>query len=84
MKTNISPNNHSFPLRLAGRGEKVKVISLMGGKGLKSRLNSVGLNIGTKIEILENPGNGKILLSSQGGRFYLGGGMAQKIQVAIA
>ena len=77
-------NSNSFSLRLANEGEKVKIISLMGGKSFRDRLVSMGLNIGAKIEIVQNREGGKMLIGVEDSRLFLGGGMAHKINVAVA
>jgi ferrous iron transport protein A len=71
------------PLRLAQEGECVRIVSLNGGKGFYDRLAGVGLRIGARLEIIQNRMDGKLLVGHEGIRLFLGGGMAQKIQVVI-
>ena len=71
-----------FALRLARKGEWVEVVSLSGGRGCQDRLAGLGLRIGARMQVLRNDMEGKLLLSHQGARLYLGGGMAHKIEVA--
>ena len=71
-----------FTLRLAREGEWVEIVSLSGGRGCQDRLTGMGLRIGTQVQVLCNDMDKKLLLSHRGARFYLGGGMARKIQVA--
>jgi ferrous iron transport protein A len=73
----------SFALRLAQEGERVRIVSVNGGKGVHERLAGFGLRVGAEVQVLHNAMNGKLLLGHQGTRLYLGGGMAQKIQVAV-
>ena len=74
---------NAFPLRLAGEGEQVEIVSLTGGRGFLDRLSGMGLGLGAQTEILQNDMNGKILLGHEGRRLFIGGGMAQKVQVII-
>ncbi|MBN2126516.1 MAG: ferrous iron transport protein A [Deltaproteobacteria bacterium] len=71
-----------FSLRLAQEGEQVRIVSINGGKGLHERLAVLGLRVGSRIQVLRNTMDGKLLLGHEGSRLYLGGGMAHRIQVA--
>ncbi len=71
-----------FPLRLAQEGERVRIVSLNGGRAFFERLTGMGLCIGEKVEVLQNRMNGKILIGYENTRLVLGCGMAHKIQVA--
>lgn len=68
---------------MAGEGEKVRIVSLRGGKGLQDRLFGMGLNVGAEVEIMRNDGAGPMVVALKGARLFLGGGMAQKIHVVI-
>jgi ferrous iron transport protein A len=76
-------DTESFSLRLAQEGEWVRIVSVNGGKGFHERLAGLGLRVGAEVQVLQNLMNDKLLLAHQGARFYLGGGMAHKIQVAV-
>ena len=80
---NLIDKTVTIPLRLAGEGELVEIVSLTGGKGVRDRLVSLGLVIGATMEIIQNHMTGKIMLGHNGSRLFLGGGMARKIQVKI-
>jgi len=71
----------SFPIRMAGEGERLKIASLVGGKNFQDRIFGMGLNVGAEIDILRNVGNGPVLIALNGSRLFLGGGMAHKINV---
>lgn len=75
--------NGSFPLRLAQEGESVRIVALNGGLGFQDRLAGMGLQSGAEVQILCNSGDGKLVVRLGGTRLFLGGGMAQKIQVVI-
>ncbi len=72
-----------FPLRLAQEGEWVRVVGLTGGHGFHDRLAGMGLHVGSELQVLCNPMDGKLIVCLEGTRLFLGGGMAQKIQVVI-
>lgn len=71
----------SFALRLAQEREWVRIVGFQGSEGFHSRLAGMGLHIGAEIQVLCNPMDGKLLIGLEGTRLFLGGGMAQKIQV---
>jgi len=71
----------TFPIRLAGEGERLKISSLVGGIKFQDRIFGMGLNVGVEIDILRNVGSGPVLIALNGSRLFLGGGMAHKINV---
>ncbi|MDY6789999.1 MAG: FeoA family protein [Thermodesulfobacteriota bacterium] len=71
----------TFPIRLAGEGERLKISSLVGGRKFQDRIFGIGLHVGAEIDILRNVGNGPVLIALNGSRMFLGGGMAYKINV---
>jgi Fe2+ transport system protein FeoA len=73
----------SFPLRLARECEWVRVVAMNGGPGFHDRLAGMGLHVGAELQVLCNPMDGKLIVCLDGTRLFLGGGMAQKIQVVI-
>ena len=72
-----------FSLRMAQEGEWVRIVAISGGKGFHERLAGVGLRVGTTIQVLCNPMDGKLVLGHEGTRLFLGGGMAHRIQVSV-
>ena len=73
-----------FPLSLALPG-KAKILTVIhGGRGLRARLNSMGLNEGMRLNVLQSHGNGPCIVQVGGTRLVLGHGMAQKIFVKEA
>ncbi len=70
-----------FPLAMACEREDVQIHSIRGGIKIQERLLSMGIVIGDKLEILQRQNKGAVLISKEGNRFALGGGMAQKINV---
>jgi len=73
----------SFPLRAASLGETVVIVSLQGGKSFHDRLLAMGLKPGARLEVIQNRGGGRVLVDHRGSRFFLGGGMAHKVQVTL-
>jgi len=50
--TKVQNVNSAFPLLMAGEGDRVRIISLKGGRNFCSRLSGIGLNAGSDIEII--------------------------------
>ena len=71
----------SYPLLLAGAGERVRVVALRGGAALDKRLTQMGINVGAELTVLLREGGGLVVLRGES-RFALGGGMAHRILVA--
>lgn len=72
----------SFPLILAGEGDKVTIISLRQCLALRERLFSMGIGVNDEIEIVKKQQGGAVLIDKAGCRYILGGGIAHKINVA--
>ena len=73
-----------MPLVMASPGEKVRVVGLLGGKGVGHRLASMGLNQGAELEVIKSGGPGPMIVASGETRIALGHGMAKQIVVSIA
>ncbi|AFL73917.1 FeoA family protein [Thiocystis violascens] len=69
-----------FPLAMATDGERVRIQSLQGGKGLMLRLTELGLNQGAELRVVQRQGGGLVVARGET-RIALGGGMATKILV---
>ncbi|NVZ09426.1 ferrous iron transport protein A [Allochromatium humboldtianum] len=74
------PAVKTFPLAMAGEGERVRIRTLQGGKGLARRLTELGLNPGTEVRIVARQGCGLVVARGET-RLALGCGMAVKILV---
>lgn len=81
MKKKTATQIRQFALRMAGEGDWVKIVAVRGGRGFNDRLAGLGLRVGAKLFVLNNPMDGKLLLRHEDTRLFLGGGMAHKIQV---
>ncbi|MFT5702482.1 MAG: ferrous iron transport protein A [Desulforhopalus sp.] len=71
----------SFPLACAAEGESVKIVGIRGGGNLVERLISMGIHVEDQIEVVQRQDKGAVLISRDGSRYALGGGMAHKINV---
>jgi ferrous iron transport protein A len=72
-----------LPLALAGEGERSRIISLGRGRGFHGKLMSMGLKVGDEIKVIHRRPGGAVLIAKDGARYAMGGGMAQKILVAV-
>ncbi len=69
------------PLSAVRSGEKVRLASIEAGRGLNSRLISMGLVPNVEITVVSNNHPGPFVISVKGSRMMLGRGMAHKIMV---
>ena len=69
------------PLSAIRSGEKVRLASIEAGRGLNSRLASMGLLPIVEITVVNNRHPGPFVISVKGSRMMLGRGMAHKIMV---
>jgi ferrous iron transport protein A len=88
VKANGISSNHPVdeqspygPLTMALPGETVTLVSIQGGRGVKSRLHSMGLTPGTKLKVLNNGAPGPFLISVRDFKVAIGYGIAKKILV---
>lgn len=71
-----------MPLAMASTGERVRIVSLIGGRGISQRLTSMGLSVGSEIEVLKKGFSGPLLVSVGDTRLGVGAGIAHKIMVS--
>ena len=76
----VQRTGQTFPLAMAGEGERVRIQTLHGGKGLAKRLTELGLNPGTEVRVIARQGGGLVVARGET-RLALGCGMAVKILV---
>ena len=62
-------------------GKEVTLIDIDGGRGIRSKLYSMGLVPGGKLTVLNRNGAGPIMVGVKDCRLAIGRGMAQKIIV---
>ena len=71
----------TVPLSTVSSEKEVTLIDIHGGRGVQSRLCSMGLVPGVKIRVLSNSGAGPLMVAVKDTRLALGRGMAYKIIV---
>jgi Fe2+ transport system protein FeoA len=71
-------NETETPLAAIPTGGRVRISNFAGGRMVRSRLASLGLNLGQEVTILQN-NRGLIMVGVNGGRVALGRGVSQKI-----
>ena len=71
----------SFPLSMVKTGETVKLVSINAGRGLNSRLASMGLLPNVEITVVSNGHPGPFVISVKDSKMMLGRGIAHKIVV---
>ncbi len=69
------------PLSAVTAGETVKLAKIEAGRGLNSRLASMGLLPNVEITVVRNSHPGPFVISVKGSKMMLGRGMAHKIMV---
>ncbi len=69
------------PLSVVPAGETVKLAKIDAGRGLNSRLASMGLLPNVEITVVRNSHPGPFVISVKGSKMMLGRGMAHKIMV---
>jgi len=74
--------NSHVPLAFAREGTKGKVVSIIGGRGVFSRLIAMGIVPGTEVKVVMNRG-GAILISVNGSKIVLGRGIAMKVIINV-
>ena len=69
------------PLSMVQAGETVKLAGIEAGRGLSSRLASMGLVPNVEITVINNSHLGPFVISVKNSKMMLGRGMAHKIMV---
>lgn len=69
------------PLSMVRAGETVKIARIEAGRGLNSRLASMGLMPNVQITVVKNAHPGPFVISIKNSKMMLGRGMANKIMV---
>ncbi len=70
-----------LPLALVRPNREVSLMAVIGGQGLRRRLNDMGLSKGVKFKVIHASVVGPCIISLGNSRLVLGRGMAQKILV---
>ena len=77
MRISVVPLTTIFP------GKKAKIVSLIGGRGLREHLVGMGLNVGEEIKVLKQGSPGPLLVAVKETRLAIGQGVAWKIMVSV-
>ena len=65
-------------------GEKAKVVCIQGGRGVTSRLETLGLRPGCSVKVVTSqPGGGPIVVQVNNTQAAIGCGMAMKVMVQL-
>ncbi len=68
----------------AQKNDKLKVMKILGGKGVQYRLAQLGIGIGSIIIVSRNaPFSGPLMIEHEGSKFALGIGIASRILVSV-
>ena len=70
----------TMPINFAKTGEKVEIVNTIAGKQMDKKLMEMGLNTGSKVDIIKNDG-GSLILGIGGSKLAIGQGMGHKIMV---
>jgi len=68
-------------LSMVDQGQEVTLAHIDGGRGMRSRLYSMGLVPGAAFTLLSRSGGGPVMVKVKDSRLAIGRGMAQKIIV---
>ena len=73
-----------MPLAMAKPREKIHIVEMMGERGARARLASMGLRPGDLLEVINNNGRGRLIVGLGNTRLAMGRGIARKIMVTLA
>ena len=74
----------ALSLQYAANGERVRIVTILGGREEQARLNDMGLAVGACLEIVSNHSAGPLIVASKGTRLAINAGLAKKVMVAHA
>ena len=61
-------------------GDRVRILNITGGHGVKNRLAAIGLFPGAEVKVVKSP-PGPVIVEVAGSRVAIGQGMAKKVVV---
>lgn len=76
-------SQNAVSLAMVEAGTMVRLVSVQGGRELRSRLADMGLVPGMELRVIRNTG-GPFIIAIKESRLALGRGMAQKILVTFS
>ena len=80
----LSQRSPFMPLAMAKPGERVVIKEISGGREASVRLASLGFRPGDLLEVINNTGQGRLIVGHNCARLALGRGIAQKVMVSLA
>jgi Fe2+ transport system protein FeoA len=81
MRSHLPQAESNIPLTSAAPGEKVELLRVQGGRGLATRLATMGLTPGVRFRVESGGRAGPVLIGVGTTRFILGHGMAARMVV---
>ena len=72
-----------MPLAMAKTGERIVIREITGGRAARARLASMGLRPGDDVEIINNTGQGRVILGHDCTRLAIGRQIAHKLMVSL-
>jgi ferrous iron transport protein A len=72
----------AFPLILATQGERVRVVTVGGERGMDRRLSDLGLTTGCEVTVVSHDGTGPMVVARDDMRLALGTGIVHRVLVA--
>ena len=72
----------NIPLTMVSSERKVRIVSILGGRGIVEHLIDMGLGINSEIEVIKQGAPGPFIVAIKETRLAIGHGMAQKIMVS--
>ena len=76
-----APSAPTMPLMMAGEGQNVRLVGVLGGRGLARRLAEMGLTRGTPMRIVAQGRPGPFIVQVGASKLVLGRGMIHRILV---
>jgi ferrous iron transport protein A len=72
-----------LPLAFLSVGKDAVIKQIVGGRGIRYKLNEMGFTQGAVVRAVQNDSTGPMVVSLRESRMAIGRGMAQKILVEI-
>lgn len=71
-----------MPLSMATPGTDVRLVEIRGDSQFKQRLADLGFNIGMQVRVVNDNGDGRLIVAVKDSRLALGRGAAQRVIVS--
>ncbi len=78
------PMKQVFPLSSTQVGDRVVIQQIYSVKNLVRRLNKMGFNLGSQVEIISKTKSGSVIVCIEDEQIGLGAGMANQVMVTFA